>query len=145
LITRLWHYAKICRTLANQAVTVGNGSTSGGVPNLTLNPSISGPSSLMLISINTGTPAVRLIGDCHFLHRLCQLLFFCFFFKRSQLVRYKSGLRRTSETSLVRSNDGQIGRARQIVPGSKGGEELSPGPVRLGNGNAGQGYSVEEV
>ncbi|XP_003593532.3 mediator of RNA polymerase II transcription subunit 16 [Medicago truncatula] len=149
LITRLRHYAKIFRTLANQAVTVASGSTSGGVPNLTLNPSISGPSSLMLISINTGTfpgtPAVRLIGDCHFLHRLCQLLFFCFFFKRSQLARYKSGLRRTAETSLVRSNDGQTGRDRQIVPGSKGGEEPSPGPVRLGNGNAGQGYSVEEV
>ena len=118
MITQLWHYAKICRTLANQAVTVGNGSTSGGVPNLTLNPSISGPSSLMLISINTGTfpgtPAVRLIGDCHFLHRLCQLLFFCFFFKRSQHVRYMSGLRRTAETSLVRPDDMEI-QAKGIV------------------------------
>jgi len=100
LITRLRDYAKICRTLANQAVTVGNGSTSGGVSNLTPNPSISGPSSLMPISINAGTfpgtPAVRLIGDCHFLQRLCQLLFFCFFFKRSQHARYMSDLRRTS-------------------------------------------------
>jgi hypothetical protein len=46
----------------------------------------------MPISINTGTfpgtPAVRLIGDCHFLRRLCQLLLFCFFFRRTQLPRF---------------------------------------------------------
>ncbi|XP_038979900.1 mediator of RNA polymerase II transcription subunit 16-like [Phoenix dactylifera] len=48
---------------------------------------ISGPSSFMPISINTGTfpgtPAVRLIGDCHFLHKLCyhkhlyEVIFIC--------------------------------------------------------------------
>jgi len=59
-------------------------STTDGVTNSTPNP-ISGPSSIMPISINTGTfpgtPAVRLIGDCHFLRRLCQLLpFFSFSF-----------------------------------------------------------------
>jgi hypothetical protein len=124
-------------------------STSDGVSNLTPTPPIGGPSSLMPISINTetfpGTPAVRLIGDCHFLQRLCQLLSFCFFFKRSQLVLYMNGLRRTAETSLARSDDGQTGRAGQIVPGSKGGEEPSLGHIRLGTGNSGQGYSFKEV
>jgi len=56
-----------------------------------------------------------------------------------------SGLQRTAETSLVRSGDGQTGRAGQIVPGSKGGEEPSSGHIRLGTGNSGQGYSFEEV
>ncbi|XP_027186072.1 mediator of RNA polymerase II transcription subunit 16-like isoform X2 [Cicer arietinum] len=147
-------------------------STSDGVSNLTPNPPISGPSSLMPISINTGTfpgtPAVRLIGDCHFLHRLCQLLLFCFFFRRSQLPRYMSSAQRTADTnsqkphpnasvpckmeevakpvsSGVRSDDSQTGRVGQPVNGSKGGEEPSPGRSRLGTGNAGQGYTFEEV
>ncbi|KAF7840252.1 mediator of RNA polymerase II transcription subunit 16 isoform X1 [Senna tora] len=147
-------------------------STSDGVINPTPNP-ISGPSSFMPISINTGTfpgtPAVRLIGDCHFLHRLCQLLLFCFFFRRTQLPRYIGGAHRSPDanmqkpqpnyalasgkvedtgkqvTSVVRSDDGQTGRASQLVAGAKGGEEASPGRSRLGTGNAGQGYTFEEV
>lgn len=147
-------------------------STTDGVSSPTPNPPISGPSSFMPISINTGTfpgtPAVRLIGDCHFLHRLCQLLLFCFFFRRSQLPRYMSGVQRTADTNtqkpqpnasvpgkveeitkpastVVRSDDGQTGRVGQLVPGSKGVEEPSPGRSRLGTGNAGQGYTFEEV
>jgi len=52
-------------------------STTDGVNSSTPNL-ISGPSSIVPISINTGTPAIRLIGDCHFLRGLCQLLFFFF-------------------------------------------------------------------
>jgi len=122
-----------------QEVIAKISSTSDGVSNLIPTPPIGGPSSLIPISINTetfpGTPAVRLIGDCHFLQRLCQLLFFCFFFQRSQLALYMSGLQRTAETSLVRSDDIQTGQAGQI----------DPGHIRLGTGNAGQGYSFEEV
>ncbi|XP_061375547.1 mediator of RNA polymerase II transcription subunit 16 [Gastrolobium bilobum] len=147
-------------------------STPDGVSNTTPNPPISGPSSFTPISINTGTfpgtPAVRLIGDCHFLHRLCQLLLFCFFFRRTQLPRYMGGAHRTVDTNtqkpqpnasapgkvddtakpvstVVRSDDGQTGRVGQLVPGAKGGEEPSPGRSRLGTGNAGQGYTFEEV
>ncbi|XP_022642947.1 mediator of RNA polymerase II transcription subunit 16 isoform X2 [Vigna radiata var. radiata] len=147
-------------------------STTEGVSNPAPNPPISGPSSFMPISINTGTfpgtPAVRLIGDCHFLHRLCQLLLFCFFFRRTQLSRYVGGVQRTTDTNtqkpqsngsapakveepvkpgstLVRSDDGQAGRVHQLVTAPKGGEEPSPGRSRIGTGNAGQGYTFEEV
>ncbi|BAT87059.1 hypothetical protein LR48_Vigan09g246200 [Vigna angularis] len=144
-------------------------STTEGVSNPAPNPPISGHSSFMPISINTGTfpgtPAVRLIGDCHFLHRLCQLLLFCFFFRRTQLSRY---VQRTTDTNtqkpqpngsapakveepvkpgstLVRPDDGQAGRVNQLVTAPKGGEEPSPGRSRIGTGNAGQGYTFEEV
>ncbi|KAK4271519.1 hypothetical protein QN277_020205 [Acacia crassicarpa] len=146
------------------------GSSTDGVSNPPPNP-ISGP-SFMPISINTGTfpgtPAVRLIGDCHFLHRLCQLLLFCFFFRRTQLPRYMGAAHRTADANMqkpqangpvsakvediakplsgmVRSDDNQTGRAGQLVPGTKGGEEASSGRSRLGTGNAGQGYTFEEV
>ncbi|XP_068496977.1 mediator of RNA polymerase II transcription subunit 16-like isoform X4 [Phaseolus vulgaris] len=147
-------------------------NTTDGVSNPAPNPPISGPSSFMPISINTGTfpgtPAVRLIGDCHFLHRLCQLLLFCFFFRRTQLPRYVGGVQRTTDTNtqkpqssasapgkveetvkpgstLARPDDGQAGRVNQLVPAPKGGEEPSPGRSRIGTGNAGQGYTFEEV
>ena len=146
-------------------------NTTDGVSNPTPNP-ISGPSTFMPISINTGTfpgtPAVRLIGDCHFLHRLCQLLLFCFFFRRTQLPRYMGVVNRTADTnvqkpqpsaaatgkveettkpvsSVVKSDDGQTGRVSQLVPGAKVGEETAPGRSRVGTGNAGQGYTFEEV
>ncbi|KAE9461848.1 hypothetical protein C3L33_06244, partial [Rhododendron williamsianum] len=148
-------------------------STADGVPNSTPNP-ISGASSFMPISINTGTfpgtPAVRLIGDCHFLHRLCQLLLFCFFFRRTQLPRFIGNTQRTSDTNtqkpqlgssgkveeinsmptklnagMVRSEEVQTTRAGQAVPGAKGPEEGTASRSRLGFGNAGQGYTFEEV
>lgn len=146
-------------------------STNDGVSNSTPNP-ISGPSSFMPISINTGTfpgtPAVRLIGDCHFLHRLCQLLLFCFFFRRAQLPRL--GAQRNADTNMQkpqlgapgkleeinsasakptaavgRWDDGQAARANQLIPGAKGVEEGSVARLRLGSGNAGQGYNFDEV
>ncbi|KAK7281459.1 hypothetical protein RIF29_09477 [Crotalaria pallida] len=100
----------------------------------------------MPISINTGTfpgtPAVRLIGDCHFLHILCQLMLFCYFFRRTQLPRFSGVASRTADantqrpqpnapapgkvdeiskpgSSAVKSDDGQVGRAGQLVPGAK--------------------------
>lgn len=148
-------------------------SSTDGVSNSTPNP-ISGPTSFMPISINTGTfpgtPAVRLIGDCHFLHRLCQLLLFCFFFRRTQLPRYLGTTQRSTDAnlqksqpgvpnkveeinngsakptpSMVRSDEAQGIRAGQLVAGAKGGEEGAGSRVRLGSGNAGQGYTFEEV
>lgn len=148
-------------------------STTDGVSNSTSNP-ISGPSSFMPISINTGTfpgtPAVRLIGDCHFLHRLCQLLLFCFFFRRTQQSRLMGGSQRNTDTntqksqpsapgkveevnsvsakpasSLVRSEEGQAARASQTVSGAKGVEDGPAGRPKFGFGNAGQGYTFEEV
>lgn len=147
-------------------------STTDGVSSSAPNP-ISGPSTFMPISINTGTfpgtPAVRLIGDCHFLHRLCQLLLFCFFFRRTQLPRFVGGAQRhadanvqkpqtgppgkveevgsapTKPSSLARPDENQASRAGQIIPGAKGVEEGTGGRSRLGTGNAGQGYTFEEV
>ncbi|CAN0852980.1 Mediator of RNA polymerase II transcription subunit 16 [Linum grandiflorum] len=151
-------------------------STSDGVPSSAPNP-ISGPPPFMPISINTGTfpgtPAVRLIGDCHFVHRLCQLLLFCFFFRRTQLTRSGGVSQRNNDsnmqkpqpglpgkveeannaasnvkpsTAMVRSEDGSAGaRSGQIVPATKGAEDGPAGRSRLGCGNAGQGYTFEEV
>ncbi|KAK3005384.1 hypothetical protein RJ639_016788 [Escallonia herrerae] len=148
-------------------------STADGVPNSNPNP-ISGPSSFMPISINTGTfpgtPAVRLIGDCHFLHRLCQLLLFCFFFRRTQLSRFVGSTQRNAETNMQKpqpsapakaeevnsvtmkptsavpkAEEGQVSRPGQVGSGAKGPEEGPAGRSRLGSGNAGQGYSFEEV
>jgi hypothetical protein len=47
--------------------------------------------------------------------------------------------------SLVKSDDGQTGRVGQVMTGSKGGEEPSLGRSRLGTGNAGRGYTYDEV
>ncbi|XP_022723197.1 mediator of RNA polymerase II transcription subunit 16 isoform X3 [Durio zibethinus] len=144
-------------------------SSTDGVSNSTPNP-ISGPSSFIPISINTGTfpgtPAVRLIGDCHFLHRLCQLLLFCFFFRRAQQSRFaqrnadanpqkpQPGASGKVEevnsvsakpTTMARPDEAQGARAGQVVPGAKGVEEGTTGRVKMGSGNAGQGYTFEEV
>ncbi|KAE9607205.1 hypothetical protein Lalb_Chr09g0327601 [Lupinus albus] len=146
-------------------------STTDGASNPTPNP-ISGPPTFVPISINTGTfpgtPAVRLIGDCHFLHRLCQLLLFCYFFRRTQIPRYSGVANRPADTNMqkpqpnasapgkvediakpasaaVKSDDGQTGRAGSIVPGAKVVEEASSVRSRLGAGNAGQGYTFDEV
>ncbi|CAL5409831.1 unnamed protein product [Camellia sinensis] len=148
-------------------------NVSDGVSNSTPNP-ITGPPSFMPISINTGTfpgtPAVRLIGDCHFLHRLCQLLLFCFFFRRTQLPRLIGSAQRNANTNMqkpqpaapgkveeinsiptkpisgmMRSEEVQAARAGQVVSGTKGPEEGPANRSRLGSGNAGQGYTFEEV
>lgn len=150
-------------------------SNSDGVPNATPNQ-ISGPSSFMPISINTGTfpgtPAVRLIGDCHFLHRLCQLLLFCFFFRRIHLPRYlgiplrntdsasvhkpqSGGPGKVEEVSSVptkvtsslggRSEELSVSRAGQVGSGPKGSEDGPANRSRYGSGNAGQGYTFDEV
>ncbi|GLT82942.1 hypothetical protein SLE2022_012610 [Rubroshorea leprosula] len=144
-------------------------SSSDGVSSSTPNP-ISGPSPFIPISINTGTfpgtPAVRLIGDCHFLHRLCQLLLFCFFFRRTQQSRF---VQRSTDTNTQKpqpgapakmeevnsvsaktstmtvSEEGQGARAGQGIPGTKAVEEAPAGRLKLGTGNAGQGYTFEEV
>ncbi|XVF40529.1 hypothetical protein PTKIN_Ptkin01aG0120800 [Pterospermum kingtungense] len=144
-------------------------SSTDVVSNSTPSP-ISGPSSFMPISINTGTfpgtPAVRLIGDCHFLHRLCQLLLFCFFFRRAQQPRFaqrntdanpqkpQPGAPGKMEeinsvsakpTTMTRPDEAQGARAGQVVPGAKGVEDGPSGRLKMGSGNAGQGYTFEEV
>lgn len=147
-------------------------STTDGVPNSTPNP-LSGPSSFMPISINTGTfpgtPAVRLIGDCHFLHRLCQLLLFCFFFRRTQVPRFSgvgaqrntdskpqisnnpgkvediNGVSTKAGSAMIRSEEAQVTRSGQLASGGKGTEEGPAGRSRWGSGNAGQGYTFDEV
>ncbi|KAK1291105.1 Mediator of RNA polymerase II transcription subunit 16 [Acorus calamus] len=148
-------------------------STADGVSSSAPNPA-GGPAPFMPISINTGTfpgtPAVRLIGDCHFLHRLCQLLLFCLVFRKRQSPRHIGGPQKNPESNLpkphlvpgtkveessnvVRSTpamtkleEGQSGRAGQFVLGTKGIEEGAVGRApRFGSGNAGQGYTSDEV
>ncbi|XP_041989991.1 mediator of RNA polymerase II transcription subunit 16-like isoform X1 [Salvia splendens] len=142
------------------------------VPSTAPNP-ISGHSTFMPISINTGTfpgtPAVRLIGDCHFLHRLCQLLLFCFFFRRTQLPRFIGAAQRNNDSSVQKPQIGILSKSEEtnsitVKPASTAisSEETQPrtgqvgnsvkapeeGPTsrsRLGSGNAGQGYTFEEV
>ncbi|KAJ4976015.1 hypothetical protein NE237_001121 [Protea cynaroides] len=129
-------------------------STADGVSYSTPNP-MSGPSPFVPISINTGTfpgtPAVRLIGDCHFLHRLCQLLLFCFFFWRRQL-RYSGAAQRNSDSNTQKLQSTAPGKVEEMNsasgrPASNGGTKgVEEGPAkRTGSGNAGQGYTFEEV
>ncbi|XP_009596705.1 mediator of RNA polymerase II transcription subunit 16 isoform X2 [Nicotiana tomentosiformis] len=135
-------------------------STADSVPSSAPNP-ITGPSTFMPISINTGTfpgtPAVRLIGDCHFLHRLCQLLHFCFFFRGTQLPRFMGAAQRNADSSMQKSQPSIPGKAEdsnsgakptpggQVGTGAKGSEEGPSKRSRIGSGNAGQGYTYEEV
>ncbi|KAJ0443546.1 putative mediator of RNA polymerase II transcription subunit 16 [Helianthus annuus] len=139
-------------------------STSDGVPNATPNP-VTGPSSFMPISINTGTfpgtPAVRLIGDCHFLHRLCQLLLFCYFFRRIHLPRFLGAPQRNNTDSAVhKPQSGGPGKVEeissvstkatsalggQVGSGAKSSEDGPANKSRYGSGNAGQGYTFDEV
>lgn len=153
-------------------------STSDSVPNATTPNPVTGPPSFMPISINTGTfpgtPAVRLIGDCHFLHRLCQLLLFCFFFRRIQLPRFIGAAQRNTDTAaaaaanhkpqngigkveeissvptkatsaLGRSDELTVARPGQAGSGPKGAEDGPANRSRYGYGNAGQGYTFDEV
>lgn len=135
-------------------------STADSVPSSAPNP-ITGPSTFMPISINTGTfpgtPAVRLIGDCHFLHRLCQLLHFCFFFRGTQLPRFMGAAQRNADASMQKPQPSIPGKAEDSVSGAKptpggqvgagvkGSEEGPSKRSRIGSGNAGQGYTYEEV
>ncbi|XP_042518866.1 mediator of RNA polymerase II transcription subunit 16 [Macadamia integrifolia] len=125
--------------------------TADGVSYSTPNP-ISGPPPFTPISINTGTfpgtPAVRLIGDCHFLHRLCQLLLFCFFFRRRQ-PRYSGAAQRNPDSNSQKPQPTAPGEVEEMNsvsarPASSG--QIATGAKeRTGSGNAGQGYTFEEV
>lgn len=140
-------------------------SSNDGVSNSTANP-ISGSPTFMPISINTGTfpgtPAVRLIGDCHFLHRLCQLLLFCFLQRSSRFPQRNADVSsqklQTGATSkleevnsakptpaLNRIEEAQGFRGAQLGAGVKGIDENSARTTKMGSGNAGQGYTYEEV
>ncbi|MCD7461026.1 Mediator of RNA polymerase II transcription subunit 16 [Datura stramonium] len=134
-------------------------STADSVPSSAPNP-ITGPSTFIPISINTGTfpgtPAVRLIGDCHFLHRLCQLLHFCFFFRGTQLPRFMGAAQRNADSSMQKPQSSIPGKAEdsnsgakptpggQVGTGAKASEEGPSKRSRIGSGNAGQGYTYEE-
>lgn len=142
-------------------------SSNDGVSNSTASP-VSGSATFMPISINTGTfpgtPAVRLIGDCHFLHRLCQLLLFCYF-QRLQASRnhqrnadassqkLQTGATSKSEEvnsakpnpALNRMEEAQGFRTSQLGAGVKGIDDNSARTTKMGSGNAGQGYTFEEV
>lgn len=144
-----------------------------GGSSTTQNP-VSGPSPFMPITINTGTfpgtPAVRLIGDCHFLHRLCQLLLFCLIFRRRQSPRFIGNIQKNPDSTLqkvqtisngrveensavsrptmgvAKTEEVQPYRSGQMPVGTKVIEEASTSKsTRYGSGNAGQGYTSEEV
>ncbi|KAF9590577.1 hypothetical protein IFM89_035895 [Coptis chinensis] len=144
-------------------------STTDGVSSLASNPM--SPSTFTPISINTGTfpgiPAVRLVGDCHFLHRLCQLLYFCYIFWRRQMPRHTGGAHRYPDSNMQKPQPVAPGKAEEpntastrAGPGLVKSEEVqasraelgakvAEGPKnraqRLGSGNAGHGYTYEEV
>lgn len=100
------------------AVSLTSAAATGTVPPLQLSVSQ---------AAFPGMPAVRLVGDCNFLHRLCQLLLFCLIFRRRQLSRF-------------------IPTAPRNPDGMDSSDELGGGrSARVGNGNAGQGYTSDEV
>lgn len=133
---------------------------------------VAGPAANLPLSVSTatfpGTPAVRLISDCHFLHRLCQLLLFCLIFRKRQLPRHvqisagrpaatadnKLGNikeeplmgQRTMGTVPVKVEEGGHSVTRTASTVSKGAEDVAnPRGQRVGNGNCGQGYTSDEV
>ena len=133
---------------------------------------VAGPAANLPLSVSTatfpGTPAVRLISDCHFLHKLCQLLLFCLIFRKRQLPRYvqisagrpaatvdnKLGNvkeeplmgQRTLSTAPVKVEEGGHAVTRTASTVSKSAEDVAnPRVQRVGNGNCGQGYTSEEV
>ncbi|KAL2630105.1 hypothetical protein R1flu_014791 [Riccia fluitans] len=124
-----------------------------------------------------GIPGVRLIGDTQFLHRLCQLLFFCLFFRKRQLSRHvaaastarlaaadasaaapkgvnglvgKTEDSNTSGNTVTRSVTGapvvknEDGTTRPAAL-TKAEEAQLVKTFRAGTGNAGQGYTSDEV
>lgn len=128
------------------------------------------PVANLPLSVSTatfpGTPAVRLIGDCHFLHRICQLLLFCLIFRKRQLPRFVGGTGprptpegvaskpkeeplvgpRTTGSAVVKTEEGVPVVARTTSTVSKGADDVAnPRLTRVGNGNCGQGYTSEEV
>ncbi|KAI5059444.1 hypothetical protein GOP47_0025763 [Adiantum capillus-veneris] len=111
------------------AIAKVNNSTEGSV-SLT-STGATGTVSPLQLSVSQsafpGMPAVRLVGDCNFLHRLCQLLLFCFIFRRRQQTR-------------------GVPTGPRSLDAMEGSEEPGGGRSgRLGNGNAGQGYTSDEV
>ncbi|KAJ7561508.1 hypothetical protein O6H91_03G030900 [Diphasiastrum complanatum] len=142
--------------------------------------SINGPSPPLSLTVSTATfpgiPAVRLVGDCYFIHRLCQLLLFCLVFRKRQLPRYigapkgygdtniagklipsinakaqeeasvTSGGTRSTQVQINRTEENQIAKSAQSIPATKAADDPSNArSQRVGSGNAGQGYTSEEV
>ncbi|MCO5608734.1 hypothetical protein L7F22_062949 [Adiantum nelumboides] len=111
------------------AIAKVNNSTEGSVSLTSTGATGTVPPLQLSVSQSAfpGMPAVRLVGDCNFLHRLCQLLLFCFIFRRRQQTRgVPTGPR--SIDAMESSEEPGSGRSG-----------------RLGNGNAGQGYTSDEV
>lgn len=132
---------------------------------------VAGPATNLPLSVSTatfpGTPAVRLISDCHFLHRLCQLLLFCLIFRKRQLPRHvqisagrpaaavdgTNKLGNIKEepligqrTGLVKVEEGGHTVTRTTSTVSKGAEDIATSRAqRVGLGNCGQGYTPDEV
>ncbi|KAG0566204.1 hypothetical protein KC19_7G045700 [Ceratodon purpureus] len=131
------------------------------------------PAANLPLSVSTatfpGTPAVRLISDCHFLHRLCQLLLFCLIFRKRQLPLHVKSFsagrpaaagesklgnikeeplmgQRTLSSAPVKVEEGGHSVTRTASTISKGAEDVAnPRAQRVGNGNCGQGYTSDEV
>ena len=87
---------------AQGAIAKVNNSTEGAAPSAASTPA-AGPVTPLPLSVSQATfpgmPAVRLVGDCNFLHRLCQLLLFCFLFRKRPLPRL-------AQAAAPRNSDG---------------------------------------
>lgn len=138
------------------AIAKVNNSTEGAVSLTTAGTT--GTVAPLQLSVSQATfpgmPAVRLVGDRNFLHRLCQLLLLCFIFRRRQqprptVPRNLDGdcFFPSSGVSNRRLNDlSDLCVPVVHVSGMDSSEEPGAGrSVRVGNGNAGQGYTSDEV
>ncbi|XP_042422387.1 mediator of RNA polymerase II transcription subunit 16-like [Zingiber officinale] len=177
-IVHLRRYARFCRSLASHGASSGaNGArhmvTSPTHSSVSATSEASEQSPFMPININTGAfpgaPAVRLFGDCHFLHRLCQLLFFCLIFWQRQLRHSIGNIQKNPASSLqkvqtisnrkveensavsrstmgvAKTDEVQAYRSGETLIGPKRVEASTSKSIRYGSGNAGQGYTLEEV
>ncbi|KAG6487861.1 hypothetical protein ZIOFF_056599 [Zingiber officinale] len=177
-IVHLRRYARFCRSLASHGASSGaNGArhmvTSPTHSSVSATSEASEQSPFMPININTGAfpgaPAVRLFGDCHFLHRLCQLLFFCLIFWQRQLRHSIGNIQKNPASSLqkvqtisnrkveensavsrstmgvAKTDEVQAYRSGETLIGPKRVEASTSKSIRYGSGNAGQGYTLEEA
>jgi hypothetical protein len=98
---------------------------------------VAGPAANLPLSVSTatfpGTPAVRLISDCHFLHRLCQLLLFCLIFRKRQLPRHVQSFSAGRPVATAESKLGNI--KEEPLMGQR---TLNSAPVKVEEG----GHSV---
>ncbi|XVE51312.1 hypothetical protein DITRI_Ditri02bG0029800 [Diplodiscus trichospermus] len=169
-ITRLRRYASFCRTLASHAVTAGTGSNRNMVTSPTQGSATPATSQAGQSGATSSTGSTQMqawehlqLGSLGIVISFIDYVNFCFsafsfgFAQRNTDAnpqKPRPGAPGKMEevnsvsakpTSMARPDEAQGARVGQVVPGPKSVEEGPAGRLKMGSGNAGQGYTFEEV